>query len=180
MTTENQTKSAGRDEDASRKQSTLASRTHEVADEARQAAIDRVEAARSSAEEARNRAAEKVRKFSGTVRKIGEHMRVEDQYYIAEKANDVGQRLDDVASYLSSAEVATLARDARNIARSNPGWFYGGAFVLGLAAGRFLRGATGTDGTVSRSRAQPIQPGTTSTRPAVRREQQLPPSGVNR
>lgn len=143
MTTENQSKSAARDEDTTRGNTTLASRTHEVADEARQVALDRVEAARTSVEQARERAAEKVRKFGGTVRKIGEHMRVEDQFYIAEKANDASQRLDTVASYLSSAELATLASDARDIARRNPGLFYGSALVLGLAAGRFLRGAAG-------------------------------------
>jgi hypothetical protein len=137
-----------------------------MADGARQVALDRVEAANTSVHEAKDRAAEKVRKFGGTMRKIGEHLRVEDQHYVAEKAQDLSRRLDDVASYVSSAELATLANDMRLVARRNPTWFYGGAFALGLAAGRFLKG--GADGNSRRIRGDVArtQPQTTSIRRA--------------
>jgi hypothetical protein len=142
MTTENESKSAARsrDNDTARGEATLANRAHEVADDARQATLDRVESARASAQAAKDRAVDGVRKFGGTVRKVGEHLRVEEQYYIAEKANDASQRLDNIATYLNAADLGTLMRDTRTLARRNPGWFYGGAFVLGLAAGRFLKG----------------------------------------
>lgn len=164
MTTQNESRSTAsvQDKDGGSSQGTLANRAHEVADEARQATLDRVEAARARAQAAKDEAAEGVRKIGATVRKVGEHLRVEDQHYIGGKANDLSQRLDDVASYLSSAELATLARDTRMLARRSPGWFYGGAFVLGLAAGRFLKG--GADATSYREPARGGQP-----RPAEKR-----------
>jgi hypothetical protein len=124
-------------------QTSLANRSHEVADEVRQATLERVESARASAQSAKDNAAERVRKFGATVRKVGEHLRVEDQRFIADKANDASQRLDNFASYLSSAELGTMLRDTGSLARGNPGWFFGGAFVVGLAAGRFLKGSAG-------------------------------------
>jgi len=127
-------------------QANLANRSHEVADEVRQATLQRVESVRASAQSAKDDAAERVRKFGATVRKVGEHLRVEDQRYIADKASDASQRLDNFASYLSSAEFGTMLRDTGGLARRNPGWFFGGAFVVGLAAGRFLKGSAGAGG----------------------------------
>jgi hypothetical protein len=112
-----------------------------------------MDSARARAQAAKDAAAERVRKLGATVRRVGEHLRVEDQHYIAGKARDLSQRLDDFAEYVSSAELATLARDTRTLARSNPGWFYGGVLVLGLAAGRFLK-----DGTEDTSRMQEPKP----------------------
>lgn len=140
MTKENETTSNTSSQGS---QTSLANRTHEVADEMRQATLQRVESMRASAQTAKDNAAERVRGFGSTVRKVGEHLRVEDQHYIADKANDASQRLDNFASYLSSAEIATMLRDTSSLARRNPGWFFGGAFVVGLAAGRFLKGASG-------------------------------------
>jgi len=130
-------------------ETSLSDRSHEVADEVRQAALQRVESARASAQSAKDNAAERVRKIGATVRKVGEHLRVEDQRYIADKANDASQRLDSFASYLSSAELGTMLRDTGSLARRNPGWFFGGAFVLGLAAGRFLKGGSAGAGSYS-------------------------------
>ncbi len=141
MTTQNESRSAASPQDkGGRSQATLANRAHEVADEARQATLDGMQSARARAKSAQDGAAESVRKLGATVRKVGEHLRVEDQHSIAAKASDLSQRLAGVAAYVSSAELATLARDARTLARRNPGWFDGGVFVLGLAAGRFFKG----------------------------------------
>jgi hypothetical protein len=130
----------------------MADKTHEAAEQVRDAALSRVEAVRKSAESAKESAAERVRALGATVRKVGEHLRVEDQNYIADKANDMSRRLDDVASYISSAEVGTLVRDAEDVAREKPMVFFGSALLLGLAAGRFLK-VTGASVT-SPSRAQ--------------------------
>ena len=117
----------------------LSGKTHEVAEQAKQAALDRVDTVRQTTQNAREQTAERVRKLGAVVRKVGEHLRVEDQKYIADRATDASQRLDDFASYLGDAEISTLLRDTGEIARRNPSIFFGSAFVLGLAAGRFLR-----------------------------------------
>lgn len=119
----------------------LSSKSHEVAEQVRQAALDRVDSVRQNTQSAKQQAAERVRKLGATVRKVGEHLRVEDQHYVADKANDASQRLETLANYLNTADVSTIMRDSGNWARSNPAVFFGGAFVVGLATGRFLKAA---------------------------------------
>jgi hypothetical protein len=132
-----------------REQSDLSDKTHEVAEQVRAVALDRVDSMRQSTQSAKNQAAERIRKLGATVRKVGEHLRVEDQHYVAEKASDASQRLENLANYVSSAELGALVRDTSALARKSPAVFFGGAFVIGLAAGRFLKttGSTGSSGT---------------------------------
>jgi hypothetical protein len=122
----------------------LSSKSHEVAEQARQVAMERVDSVRESTESAKQKAAEKVRKLGATVRKVGEHLRVEDQDYIAEKAAAASQRLENFANYINTAEISTLVRDTGTLARTSPAVFFGSAFVVGLAAGRFLKAGSGT------------------------------------
>lgn len=139
MARDNDNQASNSESTAERGQTSLANRTHEVADEVRQATLGRVESVRDSALTMKNNAAESVRKFGATVRKVGEHLRIEDQLYIAGKANDVSRRIDDFAGYLSSAQLSHVVRDTSAVARRNPALFFGGAFIVGLAAGRFLK-----------------------------------------
>jgi hypothetical protein len=139
MARDNNTTQPSTHNNAGQNQASLTSRSHEVADEVRQATVGRMESARESALSAKRNAAERVRKLGATVRKVGEHLRVEDQRYIAEKANDASQKLDNFAGYLNSAELSTVLRDTSAVARRNPALFFGGAFILGIAAGRFLK-----------------------------------------
>lgn len=127
----------------------LSSKSHEVAEQARQVAMERVDSLRESTESAKQSAAEKVRRLGATVRKVGEHLRVEDQNYIAQKAATASQRLDNFANYINSAEISTLVRDTGTLARTSPAVFFGSAFVMGLAAGRFLKA-----GSASASRSE--------------------------
>jgi hypothetical protein len=117
----------------------VAAKVHDVAEQARSAANERADSARERVESIKARAAERVRKLSQAVRKIGDHMRIEEQLFIAERATDTSQRLESVASYIDEAELGTLLRDAGDATRRNPGWVLGGAFVVGLAAGRILK-----------------------------------------
>lgn len=132
-----------RGHDVNGESSSVADKTHEAAEYVREATLSRVQAARSSADSAKEKAAERVRSLGATVRKVGEQLRAEDQTYAANKASDFSHTLDDVASYVSSAELGTLVRDGENAAREKPLLFFGSAFVLGLAAGRFLKVAGG-------------------------------------
>jgi hypothetical protein len=133
-----------------RQQGELSNKTHEVAEQVRQVALDRVDSMRQSTQSAKEQAAERIRKLGATVRKVGEHLRVEDQHYVAEKASDASQRLENFANYVSSAELGALVRDTSALARKSPTVFFGGAFVIGLAAGRFLK-STGSNGSTTES-----------------------------
>jgi hypothetical protein len=117
----------------------LSGKSHEVAEQAKQAALERVDSVRQSTQSAKEMAAERLRKLSGTMRKLGEHLRIEDQTYVADRAAKTSERLDGFASYLSSADLSTLMRDTGALARSQPAAFFGGAFLIGLAAGRVLK-----------------------------------------
>jgi hypothetical protein len=122
----------------------ISNKTHEVADQVKQAALERVQSVRDRTQSAKQQAAERVRKLGSTVRKVGEHLRVEDQRYVAQKASDASQQLDKLADYLSSAQIGTMLRDTGELARANQAVFLGSAFVVGLAAGRFLKTGSST------------------------------------
>lgn len=94
---------------------------------------------RESVESAKARAAERVRKLGQAVHKIGEHMRVEDQQYIADQANRASKHIEALASYVDDAELGSLVDDGEAIIRKRPSLVLGGAFLLGLAAGRFFK-----------------------------------------
>jgi hypothetical protein len=133
----------------------ISSKSHEVVEQARQVAMERVDSVRQSTESAKQKAADKVRKLGATVRKVGEHLRVEDQNYIAEKAATASQQLESFANYINGAEISTLVRDTGTLARTSPAAFFGSAFVLGLAAGRFLKTGSGNSvAASSRARAR--------------------------
>lgn len=147
-----ETNGGDRDRDQNRNQTgELANKTHEAAEQVRQTALERVESVRQSSQTAKERTAERVRKLSSTVRKVGEHMRIEDQHYIADKAGQAGERLESIAEYLNSADVSTILKDTGTWARGNPAAFYGSAFIVGLAAGRFLKA-----GSPSSSASSPV------------------------
>ena len=64
----------------------------------------------------------------------------------AEKASD---RIDRTAQYLSTTEPQQIMRDAEAFARREPAVFFGGAFLLGLAVGRFLKSSQEHEGSAS-------------------------------
>lgn len=134
-----QSKSNPRDKDDS---DSLVERSHEVAETVKQAALDRVDTVRKSTQTLRDETAERVRKLGETVRKVGEHCRVEEQHYVAEQMNGASQRMGKLADYIASAELGEIVRDTRDIARTNPAAFFGGAFLVGLGVGRFFKGTS--------------------------------------
>ncbi len=125
-----------------RPQGTLPERTEEVAERARAAAIERVEQARDRTREeidqGRQQLAERIRHLGSALRSASERLRDEDRA-VAHYADLAGERVDRVASYVSSADLRSTVRDVERFAKRQPAVFFGGAFLLGLAAGRFLR-----------------------------------------
>lgn len=130
-----QSEGQGREE----QNSDFASKSHEAVESVKSAALERVEAARESADSARRGAAERVRKVSSALRRVGDHLRVEEQHAVASYAADASQRIESMASYVERASLRSVVQDAEDLARHNPGLFFGGAFVIGLAAGRVLK-----------------------------------------
>jgi hypothetical protein len=117
----------------------VAAKSHEAAENIKEAAVEKLQSAYASAESMKGQAAERVRKLGSAVRKVGEHLRVEDQEKLAEYAADASERIEGLASYIDSADLGRVIHDTETFARRRSPLFFGGALVMGLAAGRFLR-----------------------------------------
>lgn len=50
-----------------------------------------------------------------------------------------GGQVERLARYLHDRDVRQVVSDVEDLARRSPGMFLGGAFVIGLAASRFLK-----------------------------------------
>jgi hypothetical protein len=120
----------------------IAAKSHEAAEEVKNAAMDRLENVFASAESVKGQAAERVRKLGSAIRKVGEHLRVEEQEKLAGYAVDASQRIESVASYIDQAQLRTVVSDTETLARKKPSVFFGGALLVGLAAGRFLKSSS--------------------------------------
>ncbi|HTU57647.1 MAG TPA: hypothetical protein VMF89_04420, partial [Polyangiales bacterium] len=65
------------------------------------------------------------------------------------------EKVETVAGYVEALTPKRLANDLRGVSHSQPAWFFGGAFVLGLALGRFARTTSASASTPTRSPASP-------------------------
>ena len=97
----------------------------------------------------REQISSRVRSLSRALRGAGEMLQEDD---IAGHAlHYAGDRVERVASYVSELSPDRVADDLRGVARTNPLWFFGGAFALGLALGRFARSSgEGIEGALQR------------------------------
>lgn len=65
----------------------------------------------------------------------------------------IAEQLDGISSYLNENGIEEVLTDLQDFARRKPGVFLGGAFMLGIVVGRFLR-STGDSGYGYRQGAQ--------------------------
>jgi hypothetical protein len=71
---------------------------------------------------------------------VGDNLRSDDQMasMLAERAS---RGVEGVADYVASKDMRGLLRDTEQLARRQPALFFGSAFLVGLAIGRFLKSA---------------------------------------
>jgi len=93
----------------------------------------------SELEERRNQAGDTLRRVADVLRNAGEQARTDDEQ-IGKYADLASERIERVASYVSSADLRSIVRDAEDLARRQPMLFYGGALFLGVLAGRAIKG----------------------------------------
>jgi hypothetical protein len=127
----------------------LPERTQEAAERARQAAIEKVETVRDRTREGldqgRQQMADRIQRLSSALRSASDSLREDDQV-VARYADYASETLDKAAGYVSSADVRRTVHDVERFARRQPALFFGGAFLLGLAAGRFLKSSRQRNG----------------------------------
>lgn len=104
-------------------------------------AIDRVKESRGRAEQGLEKQHEKI---TSRIRGLGDALRsssesLEDNEQVSALLNIASEQVDRVAQYVDTATPRSVARDIERFAREKPAWFFGGAFLAGLALGRFAK-----------------------------------------
>lgn len=120
----------------------LADRAGKAVDQVKTSAIERVGDVRSRAEagiaDQRGKIVERVQRVGDVLLGASQQMRHEDDF-VAQALEYASKRVERAATYVSAMDAGRLAGDAQRFARTHPAWFIGGAFVAGLALGRFLK-----------------------------------------
>jgi hypothetical protein len=89
-----------------------------------------------------DQAATGVETVADSIRRVSADMETE-QPQIAEFASTAADQAEALAGYLRENDVRQIIGNVENFARRQPLLFLGGAFVLGIAASRFIKAAAG-------------------------------------
>ena len=87
--------------------------------------------------EQREQVSSRVRALGRALRGAGEVM--EEDELAAHALRYASEKIERVAGYMAELSPNRVADDLRGVAKGHAGWFYGSAFALGLALGRFAR-----------------------------------------
>jgi hypothetical protein len=88
------------------------------------------------------------KRVTGRVRTLGRALKgagdmLEEDELVSSALHFASDNVETVAGYVEELSPEQVAEDLRDVARNRPAWFFGGAFVLGLALGRFARSSAG-------------------------------------
>jgi hypothetical protein len=98
------------------------------------------------------------------VRQTGQTLRDQEKDGIAHYAERAADQIERVVQYVDSRDVTELLNEAEMFARRHPEAFLGGAFMMGLVAGRFLKSSR--DHRMTNSRADQEEPMTVNSSPS--------------
>jgi len=134
------------------------SRDRSLVDEARESATSIVEQAQESAvglvgqlkgqaskqlTSQADRLSEELRGASSALHTVGETLRENDQAHLSGYTDTLASYVERAASYVEGKDLDQIISETERFARSRPAVFLGGAFILGLAAARFLKSSSG-------------------------------------
>ncbi len=111
---------------------TAKQKIRETADQAK-------ESGRKYASEKKERIAEEIGVFSGAIRKAAGKLHDEQHDSIASYVDAAAEQLDHLRDSLQSKDIGQLFHDAQCFTRRRPEIVYGGLFIAGLVAVRFLK-----------------------------------------
>jgi hypothetical protein len=94
------------------------------------------------ADQAREIAADGIGQLAETVRRVSGDLETQ-QPAIAGVATTAADQAERLAGYLRQTDAREIVETVQDVARRQPLLFVGGAFVLGLAASRFIKAAAG-------------------------------------
>jgi hypothetical protein len=89
--------------------------------------------------QAQDQVAEHGLSLATSFNKTGEHLRSEDESELADLAERMGSQVQRAAEYLRGKDASSLLSDVSQLARRRPELVLGGAVLLGMLGGRFLK-----------------------------------------
>lgn len=113
------------------------------------------------ADQAREMTADGLEKLASTVRRVGTDMEAE-QPMIANVASTAAEQAERAAGFLRETDARELIHNVEDVARRQPLLFVGGAFLLGMAASRFIKAAGGNNGGANRGYGSGYRSGMTA------------------
>ena len=97
------------------------------------------ERARAEAQKRTQAATQTLQTFAGAIRKAGDELGESDQSPAARLVRQAADGLEGLATNLAGKQPEDLLNDVRGFGRRNPVAFIGGAVLIGVALGRFVR-----------------------------------------
>ncbi|HTV17703.1 MAG TPA: hypothetical protein VMG12_03505 [Polyangiaceae bacterium] len=119
----------------------IAAKSHEAAQQMKDAVVGQVDQVRDRASSAKAQTSERIQGVATQLQGMSDSLRENDPL-AADLAERASRGVENVARYVSSSDARRLLRDTEQLARRQPALFFGGAFLLGLAAGRFLKSSS--------------------------------------
>jgi len=101
------------------------------------------ERAQSAIEKQQSQLGERIRDVGGVLRS-GSRKLDDDNESVASLLNVASDQVDRLASYVDTASPRSVASDLHNFVQDRPAWVFGGAFLAGLALGRFFKASSRT------------------------------------
>lgn len=137
-----------------------AERLEQGAEQATSAAIEKVrqvrEEAQTGLEQQRAQIAKRIRRVGGALLASSGAL-AEDDALSQQLFETVGDRIERVADYISTVTPGELASDVQTMARRQPGLFFGGSFIIGLALGRFAKSTAGSAARTFEAEAETVE-----------------------
>jgi hypothetical protein len=127
-------------ENATQKASAAASEAGERVKEKAKEAGDKVkEQGRTFLNEQKERIGSEIETYSAAARRAAERLESESDTNLSAYVASAADQLDRLATRVQERDLGELIDDVEEMARRRPEVFYGGMFVAGLAAARFLK-----------------------------------------
>jgi len=93
----------------------------------------------------KDRAAESLTTLAQAIRQTGDQLRGQEQGTVAGYTDQAAQYIERVSGFLRERDINDMLYEIERYARRNPTAFIGGAFAVGLLAGRFLKSSSRPD-----------------------------------
>jgi vacuolar-type H+-ATPase subunit H len=98
------------------------------------------------AQQGREQTADRIGDVSQAVRETAGRFEREQDPNIARYTRMLADRLEGAASYVRDHDFNRIRSDCEDLARRHPAVFFGGMFIAGFAAARFLKASAGREG----------------------------------